>query len=159
MKKMSKMRTLIALSVPVKAFASMIFSGTMILYMVSGFMYTTITGEVFDYAIPFVFVAQGAILSMVISILWGIFLSDVLIKKWRFAKRCIMFKLSLIPLLALCFFTFLAIPMEWTIPWFIAVVVVSIFVVVLAVLSEIYYKKTGAHYTEALKQYKERTTH
>jgi len=153
------MKKLVALSIPLKAFASMIFAGIIILYMVSGFAYTTITGNAFDYAIPFAFVIQGALLSTIISLLWGVFLSDVIIKKWRFAKRCIMFMLSLILFLALCFFTFLAIPADWTMPWFIALLAVSVFVVILAILSETYFRKTGEHYTQVLKAYQGRCEH
>lgn len=140
--------------VVVKAFAAMLFAGLMILYMVSGVLYTHISGGAFEYSIPFIFVLQGLGLSMAISVLWGVFISDVLIKKWRFVKRFIVFKASLMPLVAICFFTFLAIPTEWTIPWLISVLAVSGFVVILAILSEIYFKKTGENYTEALKQYK-----
>ncbi|MCL2387667.1 MAG: hypothetical protein FWC89_09005 [Defluviitaleaceae bacterium] len=153
------MKKLVTLSVPIKAFASMIFAGIMVLYMVSGVAYSIITGEAFEYAIPFVFVVQSALLSTIISALWSVFLGGTVIKKWRFTKRLIMFKLSLILLLALCFFTFLAIPADWTMPWFISILAVSVFVVILAMLSEVYFKKTGERYTEALKQYKERASH
>ena len=152
------MKKLITVSVPIKAFASMLFAGIMVLYMVSGVAYNIITGEAFEYAIPFVFVIQAVLLSTVISALWTVFLGDTMIKKWRFTKRLIMFKLSLLLLLALCFFTFLAIPANWTIPWFVSILAVSVFVVILALLSEVYFKKTGERYTEALKQYKERTS-
>ncbi|MCL1842468.1 MAG: hypothetical protein FWF79_01510 [Defluviitaleaceae bacterium] len=152
------MKKLIAISMPIKAFAAMVFAGIMILYMVSSVAYGIITGEAAEYAIPFVFVVQGALLATVISALWSVFLGDALIKKWRFSKRLIMFKLSLVPFLALCFFTFLAIPDGWTMPWFISILAVSVFVVILAMLSEVYFKKTGERYTEALKQYKERTS-
>ena len=148
------MKKLMDFVVPLKAFAAMLFAGLMILYMVSGVAYSFLLGEAFDYAIPFIFVLQGLGLSMVISILWGVFISDTLIKKWRFVRRCIAFKLSIIPFLALCFFTFLAIPTDWTIPWFIAILAVSVFAVVLAMASEVYFKKTGERYTAALNQYK-----
>ncbi|MCL2356087.1 MAG: hypothetical protein FWC70_02850 [Defluviitaleaceae bacterium] len=150
------MKKLITLSVPIKAFASMIFAGIMVLYMVSGVAYNVITGEALEYAIPFAFVVQVALLSTIISVLWNVFTGDTVIKNRRFAKRLIMFTLSLLPVLALCFFTFLAIPAGWTMPWFISVLAVSVFVVILAILSEIYFKKTGERYTEALNKYKQK---
>ena len=151
------MKKLINLSIPLKAFASMIFAGILVLYMVSGVAYTTFTGAYFDYAIPFAFVIQGAVLSMLISVLWGIFLSDVLIKKWRFALRLTLFAASLLPLLALCFFTFMTIPADWTVPWLLALAGIAKFVIFLALLHEWHYKKTGARYTQALQQYLQQT--
>jgi len=148
------MKKIINFSVPLKAFAAMILAGFVILYMVSGTIYAMSTGEAFEYSIPFVFIIQGAVMASLISVLWGIFLSDAIIKEWRFFKRFIAFKMSLVPLLALCFFTFLAIPADWTIPWFITVVGISIGVVALAIVSEAYFRKTGKKYTEALSLYK-----
>ena len=150
------MRRIIELSVPIKAFAAMIFAGIIILYMVSGFMYSLFAGGEFEYSIPFVFALQGLGLSTVISVIWGIFFSDVVVKKWRFFKRFMAFTLSLLPFLALCFFTFLAIPTDWTIPWIISTSVVAVFIVVIAALYELWFKRAGRHYTEALKIFKEK---
>jgi len=150
------MRRIIELSIPIKAFAAMIFAGIIILYIVSGFMYSLFAGGEFEYSIPFVFALQGLGLSTVISVMWGIFFSDVVIKKWRFFKRFLAFKLSLLPFLALCFFSFLAIPTDWTIPWLISIAVISVFVIVIAALHELWLKRTGKHYTEALKVFKDK---
>jgi len=151
------MKKLIQLSIPLKAFASMIFAGILVLYMVSGVAYTTFTGADFDYAIPFAFIIQGAVLSMLISVLWSVFLDDVLIKRWRFAVRLTLFAVSLLPLMALCFFTFMTIPADWTVPWLLALAGISKFVIFLAFLHEYHYKKTGERYTQALQQYLQRT--
>lgn len=134
----------------------MIFAGIMSLYMISGVIYAAITNNPFESAIPFIFVIQGMVLSLGIAALWEIFLNDTLIKNWRFAKRCIAFKLALIPLLALCFFTFLAIPINWVLPWFIALVGISMGIVILAMVSEVYFKKTGIRYTQILQTYQKR---
>jgi phosphatidylserine synthase len=139
---------------PLKAFAAGIFSGLMILYMITGFVFAGFTGEAFNYSIPFIFVFQGLILSILISILWGLFFSNVIIKKWRFFLRHIMFELSLLSLLAICFFTFLAIPTEWSKLWLIVAGILAFGVIILSSLSEMYFKKTGKHYTEMLKAYK-----
>jgi len=148
------MKKIIALSVPLKAFAAMLFSGMMILYMVSGTVYSMFIEEVFSFSIPFVFALQGMVLSMVISIMWGVFFSDVVIKKWRFFVRYLAFKLSLLPFLALCFYTFLAIPSQWVVPWFVALVTIMLFIFVIAALNEVVLRRAGKHYTEALKAYK-----
>jgi len=147
------MNKLMKFTIPFKTFASMVFAGIMILYMVSSFLYATVTGVEFDYTIPFIFILQGLGLSVMISLLWGLFFSNVLIKKWRFFTRHILFELSLIILLAICFFTFLAIPTDWAKLWLIVIGIVSVFVIVLFGICEMYYKKTGKRYTEILKAY------
>ena len=149
------MKKIIALSVPLKAFAAMLFSGMMVLYMVSGTVYSLFVEEAFSFSIPFVFALQGLVLSMVISVMWGVFFSDVVIKKWRFFKRYLAFKLSLLPFLALCFFTFLAIPSEWAVPWFIVLLAIMVFIFVIAALNEVVFRRSGRHYTEALKAYRD----
>ncbi|MCL2363762.1 MAG: hypothetical protein FWC71_03760 [Defluviitaleaceae bacterium] len=151
------MKKLIEFSIPLKAFAAMILAGILVLYMVSGVAYTLLTDADFEYSIPFAFVIQGAVLSMLISVLWGVFLSDVLIKKWRFALRITLFAASLLPLLALCFFVFMTIPADWTLPWLLALGGIVKFVIFLAFLHEWNYKKTGERYTQALQQYVQRT--
>ena len=149
------MKKIMAIVMPVKVFAAMIFSGFMILYMVSGILYAVFTVEAFDYSIPFVFVLQGLGLSLAISVIWGIFYSDVLIKKWRFFRRNLAFALSILSFLAVCFITFLAIPADWAKPWIITAFIITIGVIMLFSLNEMYYRKTGKHYTEVLKIYKE----
>jgi len=149
------MKKLVDFSMAVKSFAAMIFAGFMCLYMVAGFLYVIITENPFEYSIPFAFAIQGAILSMLISCLWGVFFSGVIIKKWRYFARMIMFSFSIMILLAVCFLTVSAIPAEWTNLWLIAVGGVGAFVVILAVISEIYFKATGERYTKILQSYKE----
>jgi hypothetical protein len=61
--------------------AAMIFAGFICLYMISGILYTIVTGMEFNYMIPFVFVLQGLGLSVFISILWELFYGNVIIKK------------------------------------------------------------------------------
>jgi hypothetical protein len=148
------MKKVMMFTIPFKAFAAMIFAGIIILYMVSGVIYTVVSGEEFNYSIPFIFVLQGVGLSVMISLLWGLFFSNVIIKKWRFFIRHILFELSLLVLLTVCFFSFLAIPTDWAKLWLITLVILSLFLVILFGICELYYKKTGKHYTEILKAYK-----
>ena len=147
------MKKFIGIIAPVKAMAAGIFGGLMCLYMVSGILYARVTGEAFNYAIPFVFVIQGLVLSMLISVLWGIFLSDAIVKKWRYFKRHILFELSLLALLAICFLMFLAIPVEWSKIWLVSAGIITFGVLIIFGLMEMYLKKTGKRYTEILKNY------
>jgi len=149
------MNKLIKFTIPFKAFAAMIFSGLIILYMVSVFIYTVVTGGELDYSIPFILVLQGIGLSVLISLLWSLFFSNVIIKKWRFFIRHILFELSMLVLVAVSILTFLAIPANLTKLWLIAVGAVSLFIIILFGICEMYYKKTGKRYTEILKAYKE----
>jgi len=148
------MKKLMEFVMPLKAFSAMIFAGLVILYMVSSVLYTHFTGIEYGYSIPFVFILQGIGLSVLISLLWGLYFSNVIIKKWRFFLRHIMFEISLLALLAICFFTFFAIPTELANIWLIASGIVALFVIMLSSLSEMYFKKTGKRYTEILKNYK-----
>jgi len=149
------MNKLIRFSVPFKAFGAMIFSGLIILYMVSVFIYNIVTGNELEYSIPFILVLQGIGLSVLISLLWSLFFSNVIIKKWRFFIRHILFELSMLVLIAVSVLTFLAIPMDITKLWLIAIGAVFVFVIILFGLCEMYYKKTGKRYTEILKAYQE----
>jgi hypothetical protein len=148
-----KLHKLANFVMPLKFLASGIFTGFMILYMVSGTAYSYFTGEPFEYAVPFVFVLQGLLLAVLISFLYGIFLSDTFIKKWRFFPRMICFKTAVFILVALCFMTFVAIPMEWAFHWLATLVVVSAGFIIFLVISEIRFKATGRRYTEILKNF------
>ena len=147
------MKKLIQFSVPFKAFASMLFAGIITLYMVSSFLYTVITGEELSYSVPFIFILQGMGLSVLISLLWSLFYSNIVIKKWRLYIRHILFELSILALFAVCFFSFSSISTVWTKLWLAAVAAVSVFVIILFGICEMYFKKTGKRYTEILKSY------
>jgi hypothetical protein len=148
------MKKLISFVVPMKAYAALIFAGMIWLYVVSGVLYAQLTGAAFDYSIPFLFILQGLVLSMLISTLWSVFISDVLIKKLRFFARFLLFGFSLMILLSLCFLTFFAIPTNWAKLWLAVTAVIVFGIVILSCLSEIYFRKTGKLYTEALALYK-----
>ena len=149
------MRKFVDFVQPIKAFAAMMFGGLMCLYMVSGFLYAFFTGADFDYSIPFVFLLQGMGLTIAIALLRELIFGDVVIKKWRFFRRIIVFCILLMMLLVVCFLTFFAIPIDWAYLWLIAVGVLVLGVTIMFGLSEIYYRKTGEWYTEMLRIYKE----
>ena len=148
------MKKIIEFVKPFKSFTAMIFSGFMILYMAGAIIYSTITGHIFNYSIPFAFVLQSIGLSVIISVLWGVFFSKAVIKKWRFFLRHIMFELSLFLALGLYFLTFFNVSSEEAKLWFIVAVIVAFFVILLTSICEMYFRRTGKDYTEMLKIYK-----
>jgi len=148
-----KLKRLTEFVMPLKMFASAIFAGFMILYMVSGVVYAYVTGDDFTYAVPFVFVLQGLLLSALISLVWGILFSDILIKKWRCFPRLIIFSVSLMVLLAVCVLTFIAIPTDWANLWLITNGCIGVGLIVFAIINEIRLKATGRRYTELLKNF------
>jgi len=148
------MKKMIYWTVPVKAFTVMVFAGFIILYMVTGTGYALITGEAFEYAIPFMFALQAAGLSIVISVLYALLFSDVLIKKMRYFKRLIIFSLSLIPVLALSFWIFNAV--GWNSLWLIIGGMIIIGLIIMSILFEVYLNMIGRQYTDVLKIYQEK---
>ena len=147
------MKKLMSIVVPLKSFAAMIFAGFICLYVVTGVFCDVVQHQAFDYTIPFIFVIQGLLLSMMISVLWGIFLNDKIIKKWRYLPRLIVFSLSLMALLAACFLTFVAIPTDWAKLWLIVAGCVVAAIIILSISAELYLRATGKKYTEILKTY------
>jgi len=150
------MKKLVDFITPVKSFAAMMLAGLVILYMVTGTAYALVTGADFDYSIPFVFILQGAGLTMIIALLREIILSDRIIKKWRFFRRMMLFSLALLLLFAVSFFVVFAIPAGWAYLWLAATALLMAGMTVIFGLSEFYYKKTGDWYTQMLQVYKDK---
>ncbi|MCL2568586.1 MAG: hypothetical protein FWE12_04005 [Oscillospiraceae bacterium] len=148
------MRKLTEFVMPIKVFAAMIFFGLIGLYVASGILYAAWTGEAIEYAVPFVFVFQSAGLSAVIALLWGLFFGEGIFKNRRFFLRYTLFALSMLIVLAICFFTFLAVPAEWIRMWSLAAFVVFAGTTVFLSFNELYYKRTGERYVEILNAYK-----
>ena len=147
------MKKIIELTTPVKAFAAMLFAGFICLYMVGGVIYANFVDASFDYTISFIHLLKGIGFSTLLSLLWGICFSDVVIKKWKFFHRYLLFDslagIVLVTLLLISYFT----SMDWLALWFIVAIIISIFTVVLALLREFHFRKTGAQYTELLRIY------
>lgn len=148
------MKKLLRLVIPVKSFAALIFTGLICLYIVTGSLCAIILHEPFDYSIPFIFVLQGLILAIVISVLWAVLLGDGVVKKIRYFPRLIIFSISLMALLAICLLVFFAIPTNWAKLWLIVAGCVCAGIVMLSILAEWYFKATGRRYTEILNEYK-----
>ena len=150
----TKMKKLMNFFMPLKMFATAVFAGFMILYMVSGIVYSYVAGEDFTYVVPFVFVLQGLLLSAMVSLVWGLLFSDVLIKKWRVGARLIAFAASFMALMTICVITFVAIPTDWAQLWLITNGCIGFGLIVFSIVNEMRLKATGRRYTELLNKYK-----
>lgn len=147
------MKKILDCVVPVKAIAGMVFMGIICLYMVTGGLYAAMTGTLFDYAIPFIFIVQGLLLAVAASVLWLVIFNDIVIKKMRYFQRLMLFSVSLAVVFAVCLLTFMAIPTEWSRLWLTVNGCVAVGVVVFSVLGETYCAAIGKRYTETLKEY------
>ena len=147
------MKKFITLTTLIKAFAAMLFAGFVVLYIVVGVLYAAVVDTSFDYTISFVLLLLGIGFSTLLSLLWGICFSDVVIKKWRFIYRYLLFDFSALVLLGLSFVASSLMSIERPMLWLIVAWVIAIFACVLALLREWYFRKTGEHYTELLKLY------
>jgi len=147
------MKKLMDIVMPIKMIAGGILVGLIGFYMVVGTIYAQISGAEFEYSVSFAFIIQSAVLAVVISLLWQIFLGEVVIKKWRFFKRAIVFNLSLLVVIVLCFFASFALPIpgELSYLWLIGACCITVGIAIIAALNEIYYRRTGKHYTEMLQ--------
>jgi len=148
------MKKLIELMVPVKSFAAMLFAGFVCLYIFGGFVYGAFIDETFVYSISFWHLIAGIGFSMGLSLLWGFTFSDVVIKKWSFVKREMLFVL-LVVLFGVA--GFIKMQVIFASPGqdllLIVAGVVLVFVIVLSLLSEWYFRKTSLRYTAMLKLY------
>jgi len=148
------MKKLIGFTLRIKTPAAMIFSGLICLYVVAGFLYGAFFESEFVFAIPFIFILEAVGLSLLISILWGVFFTDEVIKKWRYFPRLILFSLSLLALLFICLLVFFAFHTNEAKLWLIVAGAFAAGVAGLSVICEIYFRVTGKRYTEILKEYK-----
>jgi len=142
--------------VPIKLIAGGVLFGLIGFYMVVGTLYARFTGAEFEYSIPFAFILQGTILAIVISVLWELFFGEAIIKKWRFFKRALLFNLSLLLLIVICFLTSFVLPTDWAHLWLIGVGTLTFGIAIMSGLNELYYRKTGRQYNEMLRIYKEK---
>ncbi|MCL2826193.1 MAG: DUF3488 domain-containing protein [Eggerthellaceae bacterium] len=151
------MKKFVAFIVPVKAFAAYIFAGLMCLYMAAGALYATAWADpAFAFNIPFVFVIEGAVLSLLIALLWAAIFNEKANQKRRWFPRLILFSVLLFALLAVCLLVFVAMPTNEAKLW---LAVAGFFVcctILVSILVEAYYKVTGKRYTEILKEYQAR---
>ena len=150
------MKKIMDFVMPIKLIAGGILFGLIGFYMVVGTLYARIMGVGFEYSIPFAFIIQGAALSIIIAVLWEIFFGEVLIKKWRFFKRALVFNFLLTLLIVICFLTSFVLPSDWAYLWLIGTGILAFGIAIMSLLNEIYYRKTGKQYNEILRVYKEK---
>ena len=150
------MKKLMAFIMPVKLVAGGILFGLIGFYMVVGTLNARITGIEFEYSIPFSFILQGAVLAIIVAALLEVFFGETLIKQWRFFKRAAMFGLSLLILVVVgVLISFTLRGDAWVYLWLIGIIVITMGIIV-AGITEVYYRKTGERYTELLRAYKEK---
>jgi len=150
------MKKLMDFVMPIKLIAGGILFGLIGFYMVVGTLYARFTGAEFEHNIPFAFIMQGAVLAIVIAVLWEICFGEILIKKWRFFKRALTFNLLLVFLIVICFLTSFMLPTDWAHLWLIGVGAIALGIAIMSGLNEVYYRKTGEQYNEMLRIYKEK---
>jgi len=150
------MKKMLDFVMPVKLIAGGVLFGLIGFYMVVGTLYARIRGAEFEYSIPFAFIIQGAILAIAIAVLWEVFFGEMIIKKWRFFKRALIFNLSLFLLVMICFLTSFVLPTDWAHLWLIGTGIITLGIAVMSGLNEVYYRKTGKQYNEMLRIYKEK---
>lgn len=148
------MKKLLRFVIPLKSFASMLFTGLISLYMAMGSLYAFLREETFTYSIPFVFILEGLVLSIVISVLWHVLFGEDAIHRTRHFPRLLIFSVSLMVLTMACAGVFFAFPTPWAKLWMVVVGFLATGLLVLALLGEGYLKATGKRYTEILTDYK-----
>jgi len=74
------MKKLMVLVITIKSYAAMIFAGLILAYMFAGWLYSTIMQVPFSDEIPYIFVMQGVLLALAISVLWYLLFTDFILK-------------------------------------------------------------------------------
>lgn len=147
------MKKLMQFVMPVKTLAAMIFAGLMCAYVVVGALYAAIFYPQFEFTVPFIFVIQGIIMSVVIAGLWEVLLGDGWIKKMRYLPRLVIFAALMIIVLTLGLLTFVPWHTNEAKLWLVVTGLVITAIGVLSIIGEMYYRYTGKKYTEILKKY------
>ena len=149
-----EMKKLIRFIMPVKTLAAMIFAGLMCAYVVAGALFGLIVYPGFEYTVPFIFVIQGVVMSIVIAVLWEYLLGGYWFKKMRYFPRLIIFAASMTILLSLGLLTFIPWHTNEAKLWLIVAGFVIAAIGVLSIIGEVYYRVTGKRYTKILENYK-----
>jgi len=142
--------------VSIITFATMIFTGLILAYSVAGWLYSVVMNNMsFNYSIPFIFVLEGTLLSVMISVLWTVFLTDSVFRKMRYYLRIILFVCTVTVVLSTCFLVFFKFHTDWAKLWLIISGLFVIAVIGTSVLGELYFQLTGKRYTQILNDFKE----
>lgn len=147
------MKKFITMTATLKAFAAMLFAGFICLYMIGGVGYSMFIDGAFDFTISFIHLVMAIGFTMSVSLLWGVCFGHVVIKKRAFVSRYALFVFMLVMMLAITFLYFSFLTTPWNPLWLTTATLIVAFVMVLSVVSEWYFKKTGEHYTDVLRIY------
>jgi len=150
---MDKIKQFTEFYTPLKAFTTLLFAGFMGIYMIGGFVYAHFFNDRFDYMISFLHLLQSFIFVILVSLIWGVCFSRTLIKKWKFFQRQLLFDLLLGVLFVGCFLLFSIISPDRNTLWLIVSGIHITYMMILSLIVEWYFRKTGEQYTELLKIY------
>jgi hypothetical protein len=150
---MNKIKQFTEFYTPLKAFTTLLFAGLMGIYMIGGLIYAHFFNDTFDYSISFIHLLQSFGFVIIVSLIWGLCFSRTLIKKWKFFQRQLLFDVLLAFLVVGCFFLFSVISSDGNTLWLIVSGIHIIYMMILSLIVEWYFKKTGEQYTELLKIY------
>ncbi|MCL2782957.1 MAG: hypothetical protein FWD80_03165 [Propionibacteriaceae bacterium] len=147
------MNKLMSVLMPIKSLAALIFAGLIVLYMVAGAIVPAVIHQPFNFTIPFIFVIEGVVLSVLIAGLWGVFFGDQAVLQWRYFPKLIVFCLAMAALLTLSVLVFFGWHTDWAKLWWMVIACIMAGVVGVSIIGELYYRKTGRRYTQILQNY------
>lgn len=151
------MKQLINFVMPLKIFAALMFAGLIGIYVVTAILHSIVTGDVMTSSISFVYLFQSVILSMLLSLFWSACFGQKIISRWRFFPRYILFATSMLIVLTISLFTFLALPNHWIKTLFLlALILFTGGVTIFLALNEYLHKKTGERYLNVLNEYQKK---
>lgn len=137
--------------------AALVFSGLILAYIISGLLYSSINHVQFADNMPFIFILRDLLFAILIAIFWQLFLTDYIFKKMRYYLRIILFVGTLSFLLLGFFAIFYVAPVNWAKLWLIIAGLFIMFIAIISLACELYFRKTGKRYTEFLEEYKKKT--
>ena len=150
---MDKIKQFTEFYTPLKAFTALLFAGFMGIYMIGGLVYAHFFNYQFDYMISFAHLLQSFVFIILVSSIWGVCFSRTFIKKWKFFKRHLLFDLLLGVLFIGCFLLFSIISPDRNTLWLVVSGIHISYMIILSLIVEWYFVKTGERYTELLKIY------
>ncbi|MCL2483634.1 MAG: hypothetical protein FWF43_09535 [Propionibacteriaceae bacterium] len=134
-----------------KTLAAMVFSGLMVLYLIGGALVTPVFGVSFNYTVPFIFVIEGLVVSVLISVVWTWLFGDQTHSTTRYFPRLVIFCLAMAVMLTLSVLVFFGWHTDWAKLWWIVMACVMAGIVVVSVIAEAYFRRTGRRYTQILQ--------
>jgi len=126
-----------------KALGAAMFMATAVIYMAIGAIFAVLNREGFNYQLPFAFLIQSMIVSLVSSLMWVVCFG--VIKSWKFFARYSMLLLFILALAGVSMLIPVVNAIEGHFIWIISGLISTFaFGTAVAVMSEKQLKKTGA---------------